>query len=550
MLYDVLVVGSGIAGLRAALKAKQRGAHVALIIKGMNPLKTNSSMASGGINAALGNEEEDSVLEHVVDTKKGGAGLVDSKSVMNLCSNAGKAIRDFELVGVPFDTNGEKIAQRSFGGNGKKRTCYIADRTGPALVQKLFAECRKAGVILLNNHYMLSIIVEEKEIAGVTVLRQIDSVVTAIACKSLVLASGGFAGIYSHTTNPKETCGDGIAAALRAGIKLKNMEFVQFHPTTLKKSGSLLSEAARGEGGYLVNSKGERFTNELDTRDKVSRAILCEIEKGEEVFLDVRHLGEEKINSKIPSVRRLCINAAGLDPLTDLIPIYPSAHYSVGGIAAKSDTSTSVKGLFVCGEAACNGVHGANRLGGNSLLDGAVFGKVAGDAAYIYSVKSDYRKIDFVKVYKDSEKVERLFRGENRYNVNALKKSLGNTLDEFVAVKRDEKGLQKALDYVRYLKGISIGLNCINKDRKGNTEVVTILEFKNSLTVAEALIVAALKRKESRGVHFRNDFPKEEKDLEKNSYLYEASKGLYKVDFIDESWSSIFSKIKRFLINN
>jgi succinate dehydrogenase/fumarate reductase flavoprotein subunit len=302
MLYDVLIIGSGIAGLRAALEAKKEGVSVAVLSKS-NPFRSNSAVASGGINAALGNVEPDSAQEHSDDTLRGGAMFNNRRALAMLCNDAPGAILELDLLGVPFDKLPDgKIAQRAFGGAGKKRTCHIADRTGSAIVQTLLAACRREGVEILPNIQFLNIITEKNRVAGITALRRADSMVIAFACKSLILAGGGYAGIYrGHATNPQEACGDTLAAALRAGMTLRDMEMVQFHPTALPKTGALITEAARGEGGWLLNAAGERFVDELITRDKLSRAMLEQLKEGGKVFLDLRHLDESLINAKLPS---------------------------------------------------------------------------------------------------------------------------------------------------------------------------------------------------------------------------------------------------------
>lgn len=508
MLYDVLIVGTGIAGLRAALEAKKEGVKVALLTKS-NPFRSNSAVASGGINAALGNVEEDSVEEHFEDTFRGGARFNNKKALATLCSEGISCIEELDELGVPFDKREDgTIDQRAFGGAGKKRTCHIADKTGSAIVQKLLMLCRQEGVEILNNMQFLNIITDKGRVAGITALRRNDSTVVAFACKALILAGGGYAGIFrGHATNAQEVCGDTLAAALRAGMTLRDMEFVQFHPTTLVKTGALITEAARGEGGFLLNSRGQRFVDELITRDKLSREILAEIKNGGAVYLDLRHLGETKIDAKLPSIKKTAYNAAGINITTELIPIEPGAHYTGGGIKTKADTRTEIKGIYACGENAATGVHGANRLGGNSLLEGVVFGRMAGKSAAQYALKNEFLPVDYQYVDKEMRAVEYILEGENKFNINAMRKSLGEVLFKEAGILRDEPSLMKALDYAHYLYDKSVGLHCVNKERSLNVELSSIIEFKNSLLVAEAMILSALERHESRGVHYRTDYP-------------------------------------------
>ncbi|NWF66308.1 MAG: FAD-dependent oxidoreductase, partial [Campylobacterales bacterium] len=442
MLYDVLVVGSGIAGLSSAIEAKKAGLNVAVMIKG-NPLRSNSSMASGGINGVLYDDIDDSVNQHIEDTIKGADGIGDRESVERLCKNAKDDILWLSSIGVEFDKDEKgRISQRGFGGTSKKRTCYIQDKTGAAIVQTLIQKCNKMGIQCLKDYFLLNIIHDNDRVAGVTALRKKDSEVVVVVAKSVILAGGGFAGIYrGYSSNPQDTCGDTIASAIRASIPLMDMEFVQFHPTGLKHSGALISEAARGEGGYLINSKNERFISELATRDRVTRAIIEQFKNGCEVFLDIRHLGANIIDNKLPSLKRACVISEGVDPVTELIPIRPVAHYTMGGIEINSLCETKMKGLFACGENGCNGLHGANRLGGNSLLDALVFGKIAGINGTKYAKMNEFSKIDYKFVEKDVRRVEYIFDGENRYNINALRKNLGNMMFDKVGVIRDEKGL-------------------------------------------------------------------------------------------------------------
>lgn len=508
MLYDVVVVGSGIAGLYAALYAKRAGNNVAVLTKS-NPFRSNSAVASGGFNAVIDLETIDTIVEHVNDTVNGADGLVNINNIENMCEEAPAIVAELVEMGVGFDVddNGD-IARRPFGGASANRTCYIADRTGSAIVQTLLLRCREEGVHILANHKFLNIATFSDRLSGVTVLRRRDSQVIAYPCRALVLAGGGYAGIYrGHSTNAQESSGDVIAAGLRAGLRISNMEFVQFHPTTLATNGALISEAARGEGAYLVDETGTRFTDELQTRDKLSRAITEHMRAGHKVYLDFRHLGEELINAKLPSARKMALNGAGIDILSELLEITPSAHYSIGGLWTRGDTSTELDGVFACGECAVTGVHGANRLGGNSLLEGAYFGRIAGLEAARYASRRPFRPIDYMDVEKEGRRVELILGGESLYNINAIRKNLGESLFRNAGVFRNEDTLTSAMEYTHYLMGKKHGLHCVNKERDNNVELASILEFENALVIAEAMILSALRRKESRGVHFREDFP-------------------------------------------
>ncbi|MDD2839421.1 MAG: FAD-binding protein, partial [Sulfuricurvum sp.] len=458
-------------------------------------------------------------------------------------------IDELIAMGVAFDCrdNGE-VAQRPFGGTSAKRTCYIADKTGSALTQTLFTQCRKEGVEIFPNYVMLGIATFNEKLSGITILRRKDSHVIAFACKSLVLAGGGFAGIYrGHSTNSQESSGDMLAIALRAKMRLANMEFVQFHPTTLLNSGALISEAARGEGAYIVDENGERFTDELQTRDKLSRDIVLHQLAGHTVYLDFRHLGEELINKKLPSARKHALNGAGIDILTELLPITPSAHYTMGGIWSRNDTSTDIDNLFVCGECAYSGVHGANRLGGNSLLEAAYFGRVAGIEAARAAKKGEFHPIDYALVDKESRYVEMILEGESRFNINTMRRNLGNNLYKNAGVFRNHDSLANALEYIHYLMKMSSGLCCVNKERSDNVELISIIEFRNSLTVAEAMVMSALAREESRGVHYRDDFPeKDEKNYQVDTIIRRLAGTFLRISFEGHLSSDWWHRIRQF----
>lgn len=544
MVYDVLIIGSGVAGLRAALEVKKHDLKVGVMVK-TNPLRSNSSMAAGGVNAVF-TGDNDSIEEHIADTLKSAQGLGNKNVIEKMCKEAAKEVLFLKEMGVKFETSDNgTIIQRPFGGSGKSRSCFVADKTGAEIIQTMIMKARNAGIECLKDYFALNIIKHNGSIAGVTAIRKSDSAVVAISAKAVIFAGGGFAGIYrGFSTNPQDSSGDVLAMALRAGLKLRDLEFVQFHPTAVEKSGALITEAARAEGGYIVNSDGERFVDELATRDKVSQAIFNQFKKGKKVFLDLRHL--QDLETKLPTVIRSCMAGAGVDPREELIPIKPVAHYTIGGIKTNIDTSTELKGLFACGECASNLVHGANRLGGNSLLDGLVFGRVAGKEASNFAKRNSYLPIDYEFVAKDMRRVDYIFSDENRYNINSLKKLLGQTLYQKVGVYREEQELLDAFDYVEYLRKLTVGLHCINKDKNANFELTLILEFINSLEVAEAMVLSAIKRKESRGAHQRVDFPESDDKLKKHILVEENSK-FFKVEF--EEKNSLLRILRNFLIN-
>lgn len=545
MLYDVIVVGSGIAGLTAAIEASKGGKSVLILTKNM-PLRSNSSMAAGGINAALGNAEADDVSLHLADTLKGADGLGVQKAAAILTKNAPKTVLELDALGANFDKDESgKIRQRSFGGAGKKRTCFVADKTGGAIVQSLLMSLKGKNIRVQTDYAVMSLLKDDDKIAGVSALNKRTSQIELFGAKSVVLAGGGYAGVYfGHTSNPQDSMGDLLAVALRAGLSLRDMEFVQFHPTGLWHTGSLVSEAVRGEGGYIVDHKGERFTNELATRDVLARAIARQMKEGG-VYIDVRHLDPAILASRVPSFLKAAMAQEGKDASVELVPIKPVAHYTMGGIATNERCETAIKGLYAAGECACNGVHGANRLGGNSLLEAAVFGRIAGEEAAKYaSEQGEFLKIDLTTVAKDEKRVENIFKGEAGANPRAVRKSLGDALYAKAGLFRDEQGLSSAYEYIGYLKSVAGMMSAMEKKREGNFELPLILELQNATLVAEASVLCALKREESRGAHYRDDHgAKDDEKFKRHSLI--RLEGMKLIHSYEES--GFFGKIKEFI---
>ncbi|BBG66858.1 succinate dehydrogenase flavoprotein subunit [Hydrogenimonas sp.] len=511
-MSDVLIIGGGGAGLSAAIAARETGASVTVLGK-TYPTRSQTSMAQGGINAALGNVGEDSVEAHIADTLKSSHTLGNEEMIRRLCEEAPRTIAWLDSIGVPFSRleNGA-VAQRRLGGASAKRACYAQDYTGLKLLHTLYDTALKMGVKFLDELFMLNFIVEENRVLGVTAIEMKSGEVKAIGAKSVVVAGGGYSGIYrGFTTNSSAATGDALAAAVRAGCVLSDMEFIQFHPTALKRSGVLISESARGAGGYLLNSAKERFVDELKPRDEVAKAIWEQIESGSDVYLDIRHLGEAFIEENLPQERKLAKLYEGVDPVTDLIPVKPVAHYTMGGIEVGSDHMTKVKGLFAAGECANAYLHGANRLGGNSLLETVVFGREAGENAAKFAGENGAEKVSSTGQFeKDSAFVAAIPNFTNQIDFYEKRDFMGKIFYRNAGIVRNEMGLKGVLSVIRQMQKELPFMGIADKSREYNTNLLEFIEFGNMVELAEIVLVCAIGRNESRGAHQREDFPKED----------------------------------------
>jgi len=516
--HDVVVVGAGLAGLRAAIEAQEKRADVAVLSK-LHPLRSHSDQAQGGINASL--SENDSWEKHTFDTVKGSDYLADQDAVEVMCKNAPRAIIELEHWGALFSrSESGRIAQRPFGGAGFPRTCFAADKTGHVLQTTIFEQARKNGVQMYEEWFATSLVVEDNICKGLTAIEIVTGEVHAVEAKAVILAAGGAGQVYNKTTNSLSTTGDGIALAYNAWLPIEDMEFVQFHPTSLYGSNILVSEGARGEGGYLVNAQNERFMNkyapdrmELAPRDIVSRAIETEIREGrgfanEYVHLDLRHLGDAKINERLPTIRELAIYFAGVDPVKEPIPVQPAQHYTMGGVPTDLDGATPVKGLYAAGECACVSVHGANRLGGNSLLDTIVFGKRAGVTAAAYAKEAPSVNFPEEALTNDQKHIDMLLNRKEGTKASEIKRALGTTMFDKVGIFRHKRDLEVASKNVAALKRQFESVSIMDSSRRFNTSLIETLEVGFELDLAEVVVAAALARKESRGAHYRTDFSK------------------------------------------
>ncbi|KIM03228.1 MAG: succinate dehydrogenase [Sulfurovum sp. AS07-7] len=531
MTTDILVIGSGGAGLSAALRAKKLGCSVIVATKTL-PTNANTSMAQGGFNASS-NED---IQIHIDDTIRSSRGLGSSTMIDLMCKSSKTSLDWLLSLGVPFslDDNGN-LANRFMGGSTNKRTYYAEDYTGLKILQTLHDECLKNDIEFKANHYLLNLIVDEdtKEVGGATFLNIATGEVVEIKAKSVIIATGGYSGVYhGFTTNSFGSSGDGIAAVIRAGGAASDMEFVQFHPTALKKSSILISEAARGEGGYLVNGLGKRFVDELLSRDEVSRAVAKEINEGREVFLDVRHLGSEKLAHLLPQEMKLCKIHENLDMAKDLIPIKSVAHYTMGGIEVDQKLQASgLKGCFAVGECSNAHIHGANRLGGNSLLEIISMGLIAGENASNYKPKSKFKENN--QLNKDRAFINTVYNTfTNQINFYEKREFLGKILYHNAGVIRKDMGLKEALAALRQMQREFTFMGISDKSKEFNTNLIDFIEFGNTLEVAEMLLVGALHRNESRGAHFREDF-KETNDTFKAHSIFWKEKGVLCTEFKD-----------------
>lgn len=528
--YDIVIVGAGGAGMMAALAASEGNDLKVAVLSKIYPTRSHTGAAQGGINAALGNRDpSDSVEKHFRDTVKGSDFLADQDAVEFFTSNMPNLIKELDYYGVPFSRDEKgRVAQRPFGGASSPRTCYSADKTGHVILHTLYEQCLKNDVKFLHEWFLLSLAVEDGKLDGLVAMDIRSGEIHPIRAKAVVIATGGFGRIYwTRTTNALNMTGDGTAACFDAGIPLKDPEFVQFHPTGLASTGILMSEACRGEGGYLLNKDGERFMAryapekmELGPRDLVSRAIETEIKEGRGfgegigayVLMDLRHLGKEKILERLPQVRDLAINFEGVDIIEEPVPIRPSCHYMMGGIhvADYKTCSTPVEGIFAAGECACVSIHGANRLGGNSVADVVLFGKFAGLGA---REMAKHRSLSSGgKAKKEAERwmktFERMRRKTKGIPVTVIRDKMAETMWNNVGIFRTESEMKEALETVSQLledyKDASIG----DASVRYNMAFINYVEVGNLLKLAKAVALGAINRKESRGSHSRADYPK------------------------------------------
>ncbi len=553
--HDVVIVGGGLAGSRAALEIKRLNPSIDVaVVAKTHPIRSHSVAAQGGIAASLKNvDSEDSWESHAFDTVKGSDYLADQDAVALLTQQAPDVIIDLEHLGVLFSRldNG-KIAQRAFGGHTHNRTCYAADKTGHAILHELVNNLRRNGVTIYDEWYVMQLIYEDAEAKGIVMYHIEDGTLEIIHSKVVMLATGGYGRVFNTTSNDFASTGDGLAMSALAGVPLEDMEFVQFHPTGLYPVGVLISEAVRGEGAYLINSEGRRFMEdyapsrmELAPRDITSRAITLEIRArrgvypdgkpgGPCVYLDLRHMGEEKIMSRVPFCWEEAHRLVGVDAVYEPMPVRPTAHYCMGGIPVNTQGRVRLsgdrltEGFFAAGECACVSVHGANRLGSNSLLECVVYGKITGENIAHYVKDRKFSEFDEETYLTEAkQRISSLLNKEGTIRIGALRQQFQDSMAEHCGVFRTEELMQEGINKIQEFKAQYDNIYLDDKDSCWNTELIEAMELRNIMVVGEMILTSALNRKESRGAHSREDYTtRDDPNFLKHTLAYYSPAGL------------------------
>ena len=525
--HDVLVVGAGLAGMRAAIEAFDAGADVAMVSK-IHPVRSHSGAAEGGINAALGNASEDDPEKHAFDTVKGSDYLGDQDAIEVLCNEAPGDVYQLDNWGAVFSrTEDGRIAQRPFGAAGEPRTAYAADITGHVLIQVLYEQVMKRDILTYEEYFAWRLVENDGRCQGVICWDLLNGGLKTLGAKTVIIATGGAGRLYTGTTNAYSCTGDGMTMALRVGVPLKDMEMMQFHPTTLAPTGVLITEGCRGEGAYLLNAEGERFLKryapnamELASRDVISRAEQTEIDEGRgingNVLLDLRHLGAEKILERLHGTRELAMVFLGVDPIYEPIPVRPGAHYHMGGVDTDVWGLTTLEGLYAAGEAACVSVHGANRLGGNALMETITYGKRAGRHAADWALANTTVEVP-AGVETDAERdLKRLLDRNEGERPWKIRDELARTMHENFGVFRREDQMQRQGEIVESLRERFENVLVEDKGNVFNSDLTQALELEFLLELAQCMVVCGIARKESRGAHARPyDYP----DRDDENYL-------------------------------
>ena len=515
--HDILIIGAGLAGMRAALSAKEQGADVAVVSK-VHPVRSHSNAAQGGINAAL-TDRGDDWRDHAYDTIKGSDFLGDQDAIALMCQEAGDEVIAMEHMGAIFNRDEEgRLGTRAFGGQREARTFFVADFTGQALLHVLYEQIVKAGALVYEEWFVLSLIVRDGKCGGAVMMDIRTGKIEVVRAKAVILAAGGLGRVFEPSTNALICTGDGMSLGYRAGASLMDMEMVQYHPTTLKGSGVLISEAARGEGAYLLNSENDRFMlkyapefKELASRDVVSRCEQTEINEGRGidgcVLLDLRHLGEKYISERLSQIRELAMDFANVDMVKEPVPIMPGMHYQMGGVKANVDGETGVPGLYAAGEVACVSVHGGNRLGANSLLDTLVFGRRSGVHAADMIKSIQHLDVDDSAADADKKNIQSLLSNDKNESFGQIRLDMGTAMKEHFGVFRDEDGMREGIEKIESVKERAKSVYVADKTSTFNTNLLFTLELGFMLECAESIAVSAADRSESRGAHTRTDMP-------------------------------------------
>jgi succinate dehydrogenase / fumarate reductase flavoprotein subunit len=553
--HDIIIVGGGLAGCRAAVEIARTdpSLNVALVAK-THPIRSHSVAAQGGIAATLKNvDSADSWEAHAFDTVKGSDYLADQDAVEILAREAPDVVIDLEHMGVLFSRLPDgRIAQRAFGGHSHNRTCYAADKTGHAILHELVNNLRRYGVCIYEEWYVMRLILEEGQAKGVVMYRILDGQLEVVRAKAVMFATGGYGRVYNTTSNDYASTGDGLAMAAIAGVPLEDMEFVQFHPTGLYPVGVLISEAVRGEGAYLINSEGERFMAnyapsrmELAPRDITSRAIAREIRAGRGihpdgraggpfVYLDLRHMGQEKIMSRIPFCWEEAHRLLGIDAVHQPMPVRPTVHYSMGGIPVntngqvRSGADSLIDGFFAAGESACVSVHGANRLGSNSLLECVVYGRRTGAFLAEFVQKRKLPSLDEQYYLTEAQQqIQALLEQPGQYRIGQIRDAFQDCMTQYCGVFRTEELITEGLQQLQQLQQQSSLIYLDDKGSCWNTEIVEALELRSLMIVAQLILTSALSRQESRGAHSREDYPeRDDTNFLKHTMAYYSPAGI------------------------
>ena len=553
--FDVIIVGGGLAGCRAAVEiAKTDGTLKIAVVAKTHPIRSHSVAAQGGIAASLKNvDDQDSWEAHAFDTVKGSDYLADQDAVEILTREAPDVVIDLEHMGVLFSRLPDgRIAQRAFGGHSHNRTCYAADKTGHAILHELVNNLRRFGVTILDEWYVMRLILAEGQAKGVVAYRIIDGHLEVIRAKAVMFATGGYGRVFNTTSNDYASTGDGLAMTALAGLPLEDMEFVQFHPTGLYPVGVLISEAVRGEGAYLINSEGERFMAnyapsrmELAPRDITSRAITCEISAGRGinsdgsaggsfVHLDLRHMGKEKIMSRVPFCWEEAHRLVGVDAVIEPIPVRPTIHYCMGGIPVNTDgrvcssSDALVEGFFAAGESACVSVHGANRLGSNSLLECVVYGRRTGAAIAQYVQNRKLPLVNEQRYLKEAkEQIHNLLNQSGEYRIGQIRQAFQDCMTQYCGVFRTKELMSTGLEKIQELKQQCAQMYLDDKGGDWNTEIIEALELRSLMVVGEMIMTSARNRQESRGAHCREDYPqRDDTNFLQHTMAYYSSAGI------------------------